>query len=125
MDLFSTKNKKNLNLGDKEMNEDVLIIESKPTKIKYKGIVWVPEVKKIKNIGKNHVGNKKKPYIVKWVEKKLVGDIFTKDEFYQEHPKIKKEKSRRRRVDEEMQNMILNRCITVHDNIPGKYRVLK
>ena len=104
--------------------EEVIIIESTVIlkKIKYKGIFWVPEVKKTKS---THVGNVKRPYIVKWVERKQVGDVFTKDDFYKEYPKHEKDASCKRRVDGAIQNMILDGCITVHDNVPGKYRVLK
>ena len=104
------------------MNKDVIEIESIPTKIEYKGIVWVPA----STVKANHSkGNVKKSYIVKWVGTKSVGDIFTKDDFYKEYPKHKSDGACKRRVDESMQDMILDKCITVHDNIPGKYRVLK
>ena len=122
-------------------DEEVIIIESIVIlkKIKYKGIVWVPESEQTKkqpksrrvdNINNNfttpvekHV---KQNYFVKWMKKnKLVGDVFTKDDFYKEFPKHKTDMGCKRRVDEALQTMILDGCITVHDNIPGKYRVLK
>ncbi len=121
------------------MNKDVVEIESIPTKIKYKGIVWIPELKNhqtksVDKVDKNFTtpderpikpGNVKKSYIVKWVGKKDVGDIFTKDDFFKEFPKHKKDVACKRRVDEAILDMIFDQCITVHDNVPGKYRVLK
>ena len=106
---------------------EVIVLESIPTKIMYKDFIWVHEVKKIIDTSKfkKPAGNVKRAYIIKWVEKKKVGDVFTKDEFYDEYPTIKREKARRMCVDEAVQNMILDGVITVHDNIPGKYKVLK
>ena len=95
------------------MNEEVEELEVIIKKIRYKNIVWIPEHTKIK-----------RPYIIKWIEKKQVGDVFTKDEFYKEHPKIKKEKVRRRCVDESIQKMILAGRIGQHE-ILGQYKVLK
>ena len=58
------------------------------------------------------------------VEQKRHFKVFT-DYFYKKFPKHKRDIACRRRVDEAIQNMILDGVITVHENIPGKYRVLK
>lgn len=105
------------------LNDEVIEIESIPTKIKYKGIVWIPEQSKT-NYDKKK-GNPKKPYIIKWVAKKDAGDIFTKDDFFKEFPKHRNDGACKKRIDEAILNMILDKCIEVHDNVPGKYRVLK
>ena len=137
-----------MRLGDL-MNDEVDEVEVIVKKIRYKNIIWIPEVKKedvnVNNVNKvsniNNVnkidkvdknfttpvkpGSIKKPYIVKWIAKKDVGDIFTKDDFYKVFPKHKSDVACKRRIDEVLQDMILDQCITVHDNVPGKYRVLK
>ena len=47
---------------------------------------WIPKI----YVKVNHsTGNVKKSYIVKWVAKKDVGDIFTKVDFFKEFPKHK------------------------------------
>ena len=106
-------------------DEKVEVIESIPTKIKYKDIIWIPESKRTDCVKKKkQIGNVKKSYIVKWIEEKQVGDVFIKDDFYKLYPRHKKDVACKRRVDEAIQNMILEGCITVHENIPGKYRVI-
>ena len=110
------------------MNDEVEELEVIIKKIKYKGIIWIPQQTSdgiIKNNPKKqmiHIA--KKPYVVKWVKQKQVGDIFTKDEFYKLYPKHKKDITCRRRVDEAIQNMILERHIEMWE-ILGQYKVLK
>ena len=103
------------------MNDVVEELEVEIKKIRYKGIVFVPEQKKTNS---NKSKNVKKPYIVKWVEKKSVGDVFTKDQFYKLYPKLKKDAVGRRRVDEAIQDMILDGRIEQYE-ILGQYKVVK
>ena len=141
------------------MNDEVEIIEAItiPTKIKYKDIIWVPESKKedakvdnINNVNKvNNVneidkvdknfttptekpvkpGNLKKPYIVKWIEKKPVGAVFTLNQFYRLYPKLKKNIVSRKRVDKIINNMIIDNVIEQWRKDgkfkDGSFRVLK
>ena len=137
------------------MNEVEIIEEIKiPTKIKYKGIIWVPESKKedakvnnINNVSKvNEIdkvdknfttptekpvkhGNLKKPYIVKWIEKKPVGAVFTLNQFYRLYPKLKKNIVSRKRIDKIINNMIIDNVIEQWRKDgkfkDGSFRVLK
>jgi len=124
------------------MNE-VTEIESIPTKIKYKGIIWIPEsktnninnvnnVNKIDKVDKNfniptekpiRLGNLKKPYIVKWIERFDVGAVFTLDQFYYKYPKLKKHSVGHMRVDKIISDMITDRRIVQLGN--DKFKVLK
>ena len=110
------------------MNE-VVEIESIPTKIKYKGIIWIPESKKqcvkVNNVNNNFTtpverpkhGNRKKPYIVKWIEEKNPKDVFTLDQFYRVYPKLKKDTVGRKRVDKIINGMVAsNKIIQLHDD---------
>lgn len=125
------------------MNEVEIIEEIKiPTKIKYKGVIWVPETKKqktveeqpkeINNINNNFTlpiekpkhGNLKKPYIVKWIEKKEMGSVFTLDQFYRLYPKLKKDTVGRKRVDKIIIKLIQEGKIN-HWKREGQFRVLK
>lgn len=64
------------------MSNEVIEIESIPTKIRYKGIIWIPETNNKK------VVNTKQDYFSKWIDNtKHVGDVFTLDDFYSEYPK--------------------------------------
>lgn len=126
------------------MNE-VIEIESIPTKIKYKDIIWVPELKnevkvnkinnvnninKIDKVDKNFTipterpvkrGTIKKPYIVKWIEKKDSRDVFTLDQFYRVYPKLKKDSASRKRIDKIIISMVAdNKIIQMHG---GKFMV--
>lgn len=126
------------------MNE-VIEIESTPTKIKYKGIIWVPEQKesqrnikelpketkiKTNNINNNFTtpvekrGNIKKPYIIKWIEQLEVGDVFTLDQFYYKYPKIRKDHVGCKRVDKIIVNLVQEGKIN-HWKREGEFRVLK
>ena len=114
------------------MNE-IEIIESIPTKIKYKGTIWVPEetnksnvdninnvnkvnnINKIDKVDKNFTtptekpikhGNIKKPYIVKWIEDKNPKTVFTLDQFYRVYPKLKKNSVGRKRIDKIITGMV-------------------
>ena len=129
------------------MNE-IEIIESIPTKIKYKGIIWVPEetnnsnvdninnvnkvnnINKIDKVDKNFTtpteklikhGNIKKPYIVKWIEDRKSGNVFTLDQFYRVYPKLKKNSVSRKRIDKIITDMVTdNKLIQCHG---GKFMV--
>lgn len=105
------------------MNE-VIEIESIPTKIKYKGIVWIPETEKtvrvpedVDNININFTMPRekprvKKPYLIKWLESsKNIGDVFTLDEFYGKHPKHKKDVNCKKRIDKIIADMIVDKRI--------------
>ena len=105
------------------MNE-VIEIESIPTKIKYKGIVWIPETEEtvrvpedVDNININFTMPReklrvKKSYLVKWLENsKNIGDVFTLDEFYGKYPKHKKDPSCKKRVDKLIASMIVDERI--------------
>ena len=124
------------------MNNEVEIIEEIkiPTKIKYKGVIWVPESKKeCVKVNKINNGNKvnnnfmtpvekhsniKKPYIVKWIEQLDVGDVFTLDQFYYKYPKLKKDHVGRKRVDKIIVNLIRDGKIN-HWKHKDEFRVLK
>lgn len=120
------------------MNNEVIEIESTPTKIKYKGVVWIPEpkepqripkeipkeikeiVKKTKTVDNININftmprekpRVKKPYLVKWLEKsKNIGDVFTLDEFYGKYPKHKKDQNCKKRVDKLIASMIVDKRI--------------
>ena len=125
------------------MNEVEIIEEIKiPTKIKYKGVIWVPEskkecvkVNKINNVNKidnnftlptekpKH-GNLKKPYIVKWIEHFEVGSVFTLNQFYRIYPKLKKSYVGRKNVDKIIVNLVQEGKIN-HWKRKGQFRVLK
>jgi len=125
------------------MKNEVIEVESIPTKIKYKGIIWVPETKNQKtieeipkkktktvdNINNNFTipvekrGNVKKPYIVRWIEKKDPGDVFTLDQFYRLYPKLKKGHGRKR-VDKIIISLVQEGKIN-HWKHKGEFRVLK
>ena len=121
------------------MNNEIEIIESIPTKIRYKGIIWVHEVNKINNVNnvnkidkvdKNFTipteklikhGNIKKHYIVKWIEDKTSGNVFTLDQFYRVYPKLKKNSVGRKRIDKIITGMVTdNKLIQLPD---GKFMV--
>lgn len=131
------------------MNE-VIEIESIPTKIKYKGFIWVRELKKehvkINNVNKVNTINKsnninkkvdknfttpvkkrgslKKPYLVKWIEKKDPGDVFTLNQFYRLYPKLKKDTVGHVRVDKIIINLVQEGKIN-HWKNKDQFRVLK
>jgi len=98
------------------MNE-VEELESIPTKIKYKGIVWIPD----KNA--KRIYPQKKPYIKKWVENLKVGYVFTIDEFWNEHPNHTKDKKGKRIIDRSISEMIKERIILQIK--AGEFKVLK
>jgi len=92
------------------MNDEIEIIESIPTKIKYKGIIWVPqETDNACNSVRSR--NPKKPYFVKWVEARKSGDVFTLDQFYTVYPKLKKDCAGRKRIDRIIFEMITDKRI--------------
>lgn len=101
---------------------DVIEIESIPTKIKYKGIIWIPIGSEKVNHSK---GNVKKSYLVKWIdEKKRFGDVFTLDEFYAEFPKHKKDKGCRDRLVRAISNLIKEEKIRQGNN-KDEFKVIK
>ena len=117
------------------MNNEIEIIESIPTKIRYKGIIWVPQetnnsnvnninkvnkVNKIDTVNKNFTtptekpikhGNIKKPYIVKWIEDRKSGNVFTLDQFYRVYPKLKKDGAGRKRIDKIITGMVTDKTL--------------
>ena len=86
-------------------------------KIKYKGIIWIPETNRLHNLKEN--------YFVKWmIENKQVGDIFSLDEFYKEHPKHKTDAGCKRRLNKIVSDLIKEERIEmwVHKD---EFKVLK
>ena len=101
--------------------DDVIELESIPTKIKYKGIVWIPKSPAKVN---HSSGCIKQNYFIKWInDNKYVGDIFTLDEFYEKHPKHKKERGCRTRLIKTISDLIADKALLqLNDN---KFKVLK
>lgn len=87
--------------------EEVKELESIPTKIEYKGIVWIPMV------GENNCNrtwkkkNIKKNYLVKWIEQnKTPGDVFHLDQFFEKYPKHKSNSSSMDRMEKALSKLI-------------------
>jgi len=75
-----------------------------PIKIKYKGIVWIPEtdVKSSSSIRPYSKQN----YFVKWLRTKKPNDIFMLDDFYKEYPKHRTDANCKRRLSKILSELI-------------------
>lgn len=87
------------------MNDEVEELEVIVKKIRYKGIVWIPEP--IQKQGQHVNKHPKQNYFVKWLHKnKQVGDLFTLEEFYIEYPKHGEDMGCKRRVEKVLSKYI-------------------
>lgn len=75
-----------------------------PTKIKYKGIVWIPETG-VKSSSSIRPPNKQN-YFVRWLKTKKPSDIFMLDDFYKKYPKHRKDASCKRRLNKVLSELI-------------------
>lgn len=69
---------------------------------------------------KSVTGNKQ-PYIMKWIQQKKQGDVFTVDDFYREYPKLKTHKESRVIVERSISDLIKKRVIVQMGN--DKFKV--
>lgn len=128
------------------MNDEVEEIEviTIPTKIKYKGMIWVPQPTsertnsytpknpKTKHVEETNINftipvepHIKQSYLVKWLNKnRKVGDVFILEDFYKKYPKHKKDVGCRNRIEKIISNLIREDIITQWTN-PGEFRILK
>ena len=114
------------------MNE-VIELESIPTKIEYKGIIWIPQPTSNETVD-YHIPRKsdvvyehhtKQSYLVKWLQKnKTVGDVFTLDEFFRKYPKHRKDAECRRRIEKIMDGLLKDSIITQWTK-PDNFRIIK
>ncbi len=101
---------------------DVEELESIPTKIKYKGIIWIPlKEAKINKPGKG--GGGKKNYFLKWFNKKHPGNTFTLEDFFKEYPKHQYDKKCRVRIDKIISELIQDKKIMQINK--DQFKVLK
>jgi len=99
---------------------DVIELESIPTKIKYKGIVWIPENSIKKN---NSKGCVKQNYFSKWMHTKNVGDIVTLEQFYKSYPKHKTDLTYHNRLVSTISKLIDDKTLQQLDK--KSFKVLK
>jgi len=78
------------------MNTDVEELEVIIKKIKYKGVVWVPESK---NKPVPVIPPGKQNYFYKWVMDKPVGSVFGLKDFYKLFPKHEKDSKCQSRIE--------------------------
>ena len=98
--------------------DEVIELESIPTKISYKGIIWIPEKK-------NKAGSIKQDYFSKWVDNtKHVGDVFTLEDFFKGHPKHRTDVKCKQRLDKTIINLIKEEKIR-QGNSKDEFKVLK
>jgi len=98
-------------------------LESIPTKIEYKGIVWVPEEKITKKKNTKRIYSQKQPYIKKWVNTLKVGSVFTVDEFWNNHPNHTKDKKGKIIIDRSISELIKDEKILQLNK--DEFKVLK
>ena len=103
------------------MYEAVEIVESIPTKIRYRGIIWVPMGSQEAADDKKKKHSKhpvKQPYFLKWLDTIPSGESFNLNDFYSMYPKIKKHGSSRRRLVLIISNLIRdNKIVQVENNV--------
>lgn len=98
------------------MKDEVEILESIPTKIRYKDIVWIPEAS-LSPHGKQN-------YFLKWIMTKDVGVVFSINDFYKNHPKHKTDVRCKQRLVKIISDLIKDNVIQQMDN-EGEFRRLK
>jgi len=102
---------------------EVIELESIPTKIKYKGIVWIPEQTYDQTDQCNNRPSKQN-YFVKWLLKnKKVGDIVILADFYKEYPNHERDSLCRHRLKKVLSSMIQDKQLQQHGN--NEFKVLK
>lgn len=92
-----------------------------PTKIKYKGIVWIPETDVKSDLSIQPPS--KQNYFVRWLKTKKPADIFMLDDFYKKHPKHRKDANCKRRLSKAISELVDSKVLQQLGK--DKFKVLK
>ena len=90
--------------------------QGKTIELKYDDVIWTP------NHVRKYSNKPKESYILKWIQEKQPGDVFTIDDFRKAYPNHSKEKKSRVVIDRTISELVKEVRITQLSN-DGKFRV--